>query len=581
MQSRIRQTGVSGLTNSRYRAESGDYRDGIKFCSHVVNEPAACRLEDSDQPPSCVGPGASCYDSVMSKKKTLRLILGDQLNASHSWFGKKEKEVTYLIAELRQETDYVKHHVQKLCAFFKAMEQFAQALSEAGHNVIYLTLDASRTAMPLTDLIDDLCSKHHFSRVEYQRPDEYRLLSQLRAYAEDSEHEVKECDTEHFLVPFDELESYFKADTAVRMEAFYRKLRKRFDILMDDDEPVGGKWNYDAQNRNKLKADDLEQIPKPKVFKNDVSDILARLDSHNVAYFGEVRDTLETVVTRRQARTLLRYFCEECLPLFGRFQDAMTANSPHAWSLYHSRLSFAMNAKILSPKEVIKAALDAYENDPDTVPLASVEGFVRQILGWREYMRGMYWVNMPGYAELNEFDADAALPEFFWTGDTDMNCVKHAVGQSLDHAYAHHIQRLMITGNFCLLAGIDPDEVERWYLGIYVDAIEWVEMPNTRGMSLFADGGLIASKPYSASGAYVNRMSDYCKDCRYNVREKDTDDACPFNSLYWHFMHRHRERFESNPRIGMIYRNFDKMDEKVRKATLKRAGQLLADLDSL
>lgn len=517
----------------------------------------------------------------MSKKKTLRLVLGDQLNASHSWFRDKEKEVTYLIAELRQETDYVVHHVQKLCAFLKAMEQFAQALSEAGHNVIYLTLDASRTAMPLTDLIDDMCAKHHFSKVEYQRPDEYRLMTQLRNYAQSSDHDVVECDTEHFLVPFDELETYFDAGKAVRMEAFYRKLRKRFDILMQDDEPEGGKWNYDANNRNKLKADDLKGIPSPKVFSNDVTDILARLDRHSVKYFGTVAPSLESAVTRRQARNLLKYFCQKCLPLFGRFQDSMTANSPHQWSLYHSRLSFAMNAKMISPREVIDAALQAWRDDPDAIPLSSIEGFVRQILGWREYMRGMYWINMPDYSGLNEFSADAGLPAFFWTGETDMSCMRHAIGQSLDHAYAHHIQRLMITGNFCLLAGVDPDEVDRWYLGVYVDAIEWVEMPNTRGMSLFADGGLIASKPYSASGAYVNRMSDYCKDCRYNVKEKHTDDACPFNSLYWHFMHRHRKKFERNPRIGMIYRNFDKMDEAIKKATLARAKKLLKNTEEL
>ncbi len=517
----------------------------------------------------------------MSKRKTLRIVLGDQLNAAHSWFEQPEPHVTYLIAEMRQETDYVVHHVQKLCAFFAAMERFAKALSAAGHKVIYLTLDAAKTAMPLPDLIDDLCALHKFSVVEYQRPDEYRLQEQLQAYAAACEHEVFEWDTEHFLVPFEELESYFKPGKAVRMEAFYRKVRQRFDVLMENGEPLGGKWNYDAENRNKLKVADFEHIPVPLKFTNDVSDIIARLDRHNVRHFGKVEASLDMAVSRRQARQLLAFFCKECLPLFGCFQDAMTANSPHSWSLYHSRLSFAMNAKMISPREVIDAVIITYIASPDDVPLSGVEGFVRQVLGWREYMRGMYWVNMPDYASLNEFDASASLPEFFWTGETRMNCVRHAVQQSLDRAYAHHIQRLMITGNFCLLTGVDPDAVDRWYLGIYVDAIEWVEMPNTRGMSLFADGGLIASKPYAASGAYVNRMSDYCKGCEYDVKQKHTDDACPFNSLYWHFMHRHRERFQNNPRIGMIYRNFDKMDEELKAATLERARQLMSDIESL
>ncbi len=508
-------------------------------------------------------------------------MLGDQLNASHSWFEKREAHVTYLIAELRQETDYVVHHVQKICSFFAAMERFAKALSAAGHHVVYLTLDAAKTAMPLPDLIDDVCGLHKISRVEYQRPDEYRLMAQLRAYAESSDRDVIECTSEHFLVPFDELKDYFKPGKAVRMEAFYRKLRQRFDVLMEDEEPIGGKWNYDAQNRNKLKATDLELIPAPLKMTNDVADILARLDRHNVSYFGKAETHLDMAVSRQQARKLLEYFCENCLPRFGRFQDAMTPNSPHSWSLYHSRLSFAMNAKMISPKEVINAVISKYIASPDDYPLASVEGFVRQVLGWREYMRGMYWTNMPGYADLNEFEADRPLPDFFWTGKTRMHCVRQAVQQSLDRAYAHHIQRLMITGNFCLLGGINPDEVDRWYLGIYVDAIEWVEMPNTRGMSLFADGGLIASKPYAASGAYVNRMSDYCKECDYDVKQKHTEDACPFNSLYWNFMHQHRYRFQNNPRIGMIYRNFDKMDDELRAATLARARKLLSSIESL
>ena len=259
----------------------------------------------------------------------------------------------------------------------------------------------------------------------------------------------------------------------------------------------------------------------------------------------------------------------------------MTANSEHAWSLYHSRLSFAMNAKILSPMQVINRAIIEFESRPEDISLAQIEGFIRQIIGWREYVRGMYWANMPEYSRLNSLEAKRDLPAYFWSGDTKMNCMKQSIRQSLDTAYAHHIQRLMVIGNFCLLTGINPDQVDEWYLGVYIDAIEWVEMPNTRGMSQFADGGLIASKPYTASGAYINRMSDYCSSCQYSVKEKIGESACPFNSLYWHFMNRHHDRFSKNPRIGMVYRNFEKMDNELREETIRRGEWVLNNLNSL
>jgi len=259
----------------------------------------------------------------------------------------------------------------------------------------------------------------------------------------------------------------------------------------------------------------------------------------------------------------------------------MTHKSEHAWSLYHSRVSFALNSKILHPMQVIERAIVEYHSRPEEISLAQIEGFVRQIIGWREFVRGMYWVNMPEYSNLNELDAQKDLPEFFWTGETKMNCMSQSIKQSLEYAYAHHIQRLMVTGNFALLAGLNPDQVDDWYLGIYIDAIEWVEMPNTRGMSQFADGGLIASKPYTASGAYINRMSDYCSGCHYKVKEKVGETSCPFNSLYWHFMHRHRDKFGRNPRIGMVYRNLDKMEDSLREQVFERAEAILENLDSL
>lgn len=514
------------------------------------------------------------------KPTVLRLILGDQLNAKHSWYRDKRDDVLYVIAELTQETVYVKHHIQKLCAFFASMQQFAHALETAGLNVLHLTLDETQEHPDLPALLAHLCQQYSITTLEYQRPDEYRLLAQLEQLTLHSVN-IKQVDSEHFILPFADIPAHFTAGKSVRMEHFYRSMRKRHAILMDGDKPHGGQWNFDADNRNKLKAKDLELIPPPLLFNTNIKAIKQRLDRHNTSYFGHIEDTIIWPTTRQQALTLLAYFCKHCLPAFGTFQDAMTAKSEHAWSLFHSRLSFALNAKIIDPMTVIEQAINEYNTRPQHISLAQVEGFVRQILGWREYIRGIYWANMPDYAELNALDAKRQLPDFFWSGKTKMRCMQHAIQQSLDYAYAHHIQRLMITGNFALLTGIDPAQVDAWYLGIYIDAIEWVEMPNTRGMCQFADGGLVASKPYTASGAYINRMSDYCSDCHYKVKERTGEQACPFNSLYWHFMHRHREQFGKNPRIGMVYRNLDKMDAEQQQAILHHADRLLNNLNDL
>lgn len=508
--------------------------------------------------------------------------MGDQLNASHSWYQHKEDTVLYVLAELHQEVNYVKHHVQKIAAFFLSMQAFAKALQLAGHHVLHLRLEDTALYADLPDLLMQLCDRFNIERFEHQRPDEYRLLTQLQGINFQSQSIDYVCvDTEHFIVPFDDMNTYFKQGKATRLEGFYRKIRQKHNIMIQGSEPLGGQWNFDADNRNKLKKSDLACIPEPLIFDNEISDLLLRLKNHKIEHFGEMGSTLIWPVTRKQALALLDYFCENGLPLFGKFQDAMTGNSDYAWSLYHSRLSFAINAKIISPMQVVNRAISEFESRPNEISLAQIEGFVRQIIGWREFVRGMYWANMPGYAELNSLDAKRNLPSYFWSGETKMNCMQKALSQSLKYAYAHHIQRLMVIGNFCLLTGIDPDQVDQWYLGVYIDAIEWVEMPNTRGMSQFADGGLIASKPYTASGAYINRMSDYCSDCHYSVKEKVGESACPFNSLYWHFMDRHKERLSKNPRIGMVYRNLNKMEKQLRVDTIERGQWILENLHSL
>ncbi|MDP5214126.1 cryptochrome/photolyase family protein [Pseudoalteromonas tunicata] len=511
---------------------------------------------------------------------TLRFILGDQLNANHSWFKQNKDNILYVIAELRQETDYAPHHIQKVCGFFASMGQFANALKQAGFNVLHLTLDDTEHDANLPHLIARLCLQYQCKSIEYQQPDEYRLAQQLNEF--DFTPITKVCvDSEHFMLPFNEISQYFKKDKHVTMEHFYRKMRKRFNLLMHENEPLGGQWNFDADNRVKLKKTDLAAIPAPLLFEIDVSDIKARLVRHHVKTIGQLTEPFIWPVNRTQAKELLAFFCQHLLPNFGRFQDAMTANSEHSWSLYHSRLSFAINCKMLHPLQVIQAAVSAYEQSDGLINLAQVEGFVRQILGWREYVRGVYWTNMPDYKTYNTLDAKRDLPGYFWHGKTKMSCLHHAISQSLNTAYAHHIQRLMVTGNFCLLTGIDPDQVDDWYLGIYIDAIEWVELPNTRGMTQFADNGIVATKPYAASGNYINKMSDYCTDCHYQVKDKVGDNACPLNSLYWQFMIQHRERLERNPRIGMIYRNWDKQSLQSQTETLNRAKWCLDNIEQL
>ncbi|MFW1676847.1 cryptochrome/photolyase family protein [Pontibacter sp. JAM-7] len=511
---------------------------------------------------------------------TLRLILGDQLNPRHTWFRNTNDQVLYLIAELPQELGYVKHHVQKVCAFFSAMEQFAQALKQVGHRVCHLTLDDTADFSTLPALLDHLKQAEAITAMEYQRPDEFRLLEQLRLWASGQPFPVQEHDSEHFLLPFTEIPQQFKPGKAHRMEFFYRRMRQRYDILMQDAQPEGKRWNFDSDNRQTLKPHDLDQLPESLGFSNDVTTIMQRLERHQVPHFGTPSNHLLWPVNRRQAEALLTFFCHQLLPYFGQFQDAMTQHNA-GWSLYHSRLSFALNAKMLHPMQVIQAAIAAYRSAPERITLAQIEGFVRQILGWREFIRGIYWANMPDYREHNALQAQRALPEYFWDGNTRMNCMHHALGQSLDYAYAHHIQRLMVIGNFCLLTGMSPDAVDAWYLGVYIDAIEWVEMPNTRGMSQFADGGLVASKPYIGGGNYINKMSDYCQSCHYQVKQTLGDKACPFNSLYWNFIARHQQHFANNPRMSLVVKNWQKRDIEQQQAVQQQAAAYLEKLPEL
>ncbi|MGN6738462.1 cryptochrome/photolyase family protein [Dyella sp.] len=505
----------------------------------------------------------------------LRLILGDQLNTRHSWFRRVDDQVVYVLMEVRSETDYVRHHAQKVLGIFAAMRRFGEALARAGHRVEYLRIGDDRNRHSFTDNLPWLIEQFGATRLERMEADEWRVeQALLQAFAASSLPNAV-VSAEHFLLERDEAAKRF-AKKVPRMEFFYRDLRRRHEILLEPDGvPRGGRWNFDAENRAKWPGD--PPAPAWPWQKHDLSALWEEIDAAGVQTMGEPSaEAFGWPLTRREAQVWLRNFIAQRLVHFGRFQDAISGQS---CTLFHAGLSFALNLKMLHPREVIEAAVEAFERGE--ADLAATEGFVRQILGWREFVRGIYWARMPGYAGLNALQAKRPLPAWYWTADTKMACLRAAIGQSLALGYAHHIQRLMLTGNFALLAGCDPDEVDAWYLGIYVDAFEWVEMPNTRGMSQFADGGIVGSKPYSGSAAYVNRQSDHCKGCHYAHTKRHGERACPFNSLYWHFHARHREKFGRNPRLAMAYRSWEKMAAGERAATLAQAERYLADVDAL
>lgn len=508
--------------------------------------------------------------------KTLRLILGDQLNRNHSWYTTIDDSTTYLIMEMRQETDYVKHHVQKVVGFFSAMREMKNDLVKGGHQVRYVTLDDQNNSQDLKENLDRIILDLGIEKFEYQLPDEYRLDQMLMEICNQLSIPTCTFDTEHFLTERDELESMFVGKKTYLMETFYRAMRKKHNVMMDGDQPITGQWNYDAENRKKIPTNHVP--PAPHFSDRDVTDIVELLDTSGVETIGKIdRKHFLWPVNREESLAVLRYFTDHLLQHFGDFQDAMT---PHYWSLYHSRISFSLNSKILSPKEVIDAVIKAWQRN-DQISISQVEGFVRQILGWREYMRGIYWAHMPSFADKNYLEHTRDLPRWYWNGNTKMRCVSHAINQSLEYAYAHHIQRLMITGNFALLAGIHPDQVDEWYLGIYIDAIEWVEITNTRGMSQFADGGIVGTKPYVSSANYIHKMSHYCKDCYYDNKVKVGPRACPFNSLYWNFYDRHEAKLKKNPRIGMAYRLWDRMDSDSKADLLNQAKEYLDNINTL
>ena len=508
--------------------------------------------------------------------RTLRLVLGDQLDPQHAWFARPDPAVRYVLMEVRQETDYVLHHAQKILAIFAAMRAFAARMRAAGHAVDNLAIDDPENRQSLPANLDALIARHRSERFEYLEPDEWRLDRQLADYAAGLAIPAQAVDSAHFFTRRDEAAAFFGKRQRWTMEPFYRHLRQRHGILMAGPaSPQGGRWNFDAENRKAWPG--TPPVPADWRDGHDHSALWRSIEAAGVASFGnpDAAD-LRWPLDRDEALAHLDAFVDQALPHFGDYQDAMHSRAPR---LFHALLSFALNTKMLSPREVVARVEDAWQ--AGQVPLAAAEGFIRQILGWREYVRGVYWAAMPGYVDENHFAHRQPLPVWFWTGNTQMRCLAHAIGQSLEQAYAHHIQRLMVIGNFALLAGLDPAAVHRWYLGVYIDAFEWVELPNTLGMSQFADGGRLATKPYVSSAAYIDRMSDYCSGCRYDRKARTGPDACPFNALYWDFFARHAGTLAGNHRLAMPYAQLARMDPAQKAAIAVQAETLRTDLDAL
>ncbi|MGF1477209.1 MAG: cryptochrome/photolyase family protein [Geminicoccaceae bacterium] len=501
---------------------------------------------------------------------SLILVLGDQLSPHLSSLDAGDRATDgILMVEVEEEATYVRHHKKKIAFLFSAMRHFAEALKDAGWTVDYVKLDDDANRGSFTGEIARAVEHHAPARIIVTEPGEWRVRQAMEDWSERFDLPVQILADDRFLADHTAFQTWAEDRKQLRMEYFYREMRKKTGLLMEGDEPEGGKWNFDTENRKPAKTDLFMPEParyEPDEITRDVLDLVARrFEDH----FGDL-EPFWFAVTAEQAEAALESFIEDALPSFGDFQDAMLQDERF---LYHSVLSIYINAGLLDPLDVCRRVEKAYHQGH--APLNAVEGFIRQIIGWREFIRGIYWLTMPGYEGRNYFGAERPLPEFFWTGDTDLACLKAAITQTKEEAYAHHIQRLMVTGNFCLLAGIDPREVHEWYLIVYADAYEWVEMPNTLGMSQFADGGLLGSKPYAASGNYINKMSDYCSGCRYDVKKKTGDAACPLNPLYWDFLIRNRNKLKANPRLAQVYRTWDRMADDKQKAYRKTARAFL------
>jgi deoxyribodipyrimidine photolyase-related protein len=504
---------------------------------------------------------------------TLIPILGDQLSHNLSSLSGQDKNSSILLmVEVDEETSYVAHHKSKLAYILSAMRHHANDLRAAGWRVDYVKLDDAGNSGSFNSELARAIERHRFDVIRVTEASEWRVKAMLDSWADRFDVPVTVLPDSRFLASHTEFEGWAKDRKQLRMEFFYRDMRRKSGLLMDEDKPEGGQWNYDAENRKPAKCDMM--MPKPLQFKPDAvtRDVIEMVEARFPDNIGRT-EKFGFAVTRRDALEQQQHFLEHALPQFGDYQDALLTGEPFLW---HSVLSPYINSGLLDPLALCLEVEARYR--AGKVPLNAAEGFVRQIIGWREYVRGIYWLTGPEYVNRNDLGATRGLPSFYWTGETQMHCLSQAIGQTLDFAYAHHIQRLMITGNFALLAGVEPKKVHEWYLAVYADAYEWVELPNTLGMSQYADGGMLGSKPYAASGAYINRMSDYCGSCHFDVKQRTGPDACPFNALYWDFIARNEGKLRNNPRMAMPYKNWERMAEVDKIALRRQAGQFLETL---
>ena len=511
--------------------------------------------------------------------KSLRLVMGDQLSLDLPSLKQANlAEDCIIMAELPDEAGSVPHHKRKIAFIFSAMRHFAKGLEEEGFNVDYVKLGevycaTDKPCRSFTDFVQAAIAKHQPERLVVTAPSEWRVAQMVKDWVETLDIPVIIMEDTRFIASHERFEAWANdGRKTLRMEYFYRLMRRETGLLMDGDDPEGGQWNYDHDNRSRLPAKiTLPKRPNfmPDAMTQEVIELVAQKFAKN---FGSLTD-FNHPVTRGDALDYLDWFIAQALPDFGTYQDAMKQDEA---LMFHSHLSALINCGLLGALECCQKAEDAYR--AGHAPINAVEGFIRQMIGWREFIRGIYWLKMPEYGDQNFLGASRNLPEFYWTADTKMNCLRQSVKETRDNAYAHHIQRLMVLGNFALLAGLDPKQVQQWFLIVYHDAYEWVEMPNVVGMALFADGGLFASKPYAASGAYIDKMSDYCKGCHYKVKQKTGEGACPFNYLYWDFIARNEAKLSGNARMAMIYRSYEKMDETKRATITNDAAHFLENL---
>jgi deoxyribodipyrimidine photolyase-related protein len=500
--------------------------------------------------------------------RRLVIVLGDQLDAASTALQDLDpaQDVVWM-AEVAEESTHVWSAQQRTALFLSAMRHFAAELQARGLPLVYTWLDDAANTGTLAGELQRAITALQPTQLVLTAPGDWRVLQALRGVAAKAGLPLELRDDTHFFSTVRDFAAHAKGRKQLRLEYWYRELRHRHGILMDGQQPVGGQWNFDADNRESFGKQGPQNVPPPYRVPPDAitQDVIALVQERFASHPGSLA-SFAWPVTRAEALQSLAVFIEQRLPLFGQFEDAMWAGE--AW-LYHSQLSAALNLKLLNPREVVAAAEAAYRSGH--APLAAVEGFVRQILGWREYVRGIYWTQMPGYGERNALDAQAPLPAWYWTGDTDMACLKDAITQTLQHGYAHHIQRLMVTGLYALLLGVRPQAVHAWYLSVYVDAVEWVELPNTLGMSQYGDGGLLGSKPYVATGKYIQRMSNHCSGCCYDPAQSTGPKACPFTTLYWDFLMRHEPLLRRNARMAMQMKNLDRLAPEVREAIAAQA----------